>query len=194
MSEQKHAVMLLAEGCEDVETVAPIDVLTRCGVGVTTISLTEPPIAMAYGGRLMTDGTIDSFDPESLYDAIICPGGRVNARSLAAHPKVITAIRHHFANGRLVAAICAAPSHVLGEAAGVLRGRRATGDPGFNDKLAASGASVTRERVTRDGNIITGDGPGAALPFGLAIAAYLVGSDATRPFAEKWGMPEFAEI
>lgn len=181
---RKKALIVLSEGFEDIEAIAPIDVLNRCGVEVTIAGLKAGPVKAAYGSTLVPDINIDQV--HKVYDAIIFPGGRNNARHLADHPKVTKLVHEHNSAGRLVAAICAAPSHVLGEAARILKGKRATGDPGFDDKLAASGAEVTHEQVTVDGNIITAMGPGAALPFALQIAEYLVGKEIPAGFAQKW--------
>ncbi len=181
---KKQAIMILAEGFEDVEAIASIDVLTRAGIEVKVVGLTPGPVRAAYGTTILPDLTIN--DVKGLSDAIVFPGGRRNAQALAAHPRVAELARQHFQAGKLVAAICAAPSHVLGEAAGLLKGKRATGDPSFNNKLAASGAILTDELVTIDGNIITGMGPGAALPFALQLAEYLAGKEVADGFASKW--------
>ena len=180
----RTALIILANGFEDVEAVAPIDVLNRVGVEVTVASLDRGPVQAAYGTTLVADTTIDQVD--RLYDAIVLPGGTANAQHLAAHPKVKQIILDHLQSDRIVAAICASPSHVLGEAAGILKGRKATGDPGFRDKLAASGAIVTDEPVTVDGKIITATGPGTALPFALRLAAELAGRAEADVFAARW--------
>lgn len=182
----KEALIILAEGFEEIEAVAPIDILTRAGVHVTVAGLVDGPIRAAYGTTILPDIPLAAAFEE--YDAIVFPGGRKNAQALAASQRAVALARAHDAAGKLVAAICAAPSHVLGEAAGLLKGVRATGDPSFNDKLAAAGAIITDEPVTCDRNFITGMGPGAALPFGLALAEYLAGHDIARAFAEKWGL------
>jgi protein deglycase len=184
----KEALLILAEGFEEIEAVAPIDVLTRAGVHVTVAGVVDGPIKAAYGTTILpTIPLAAAFDE---YDAIIFPGGRRNAQSLAADHRAVAMARAHAAAGKLVAAICAAPSHVLGEAAGLLNGVRATGDPSFNDRLAASGAIVTNEPVTRDRNFITGMGPGAALLFAITLADYLAGAEIARSFAEKWGLSQ----
>ncbi|MEW6049752.1 MAG: DJ-1/PfpI family protein [Candidatus Zixiibacteriota bacterium] len=183
----KQALMVLAEGFEDIEAVAPIDVLTRAGVEVTVVGLTDRPTKGAYGTTLMTDAGV-AWEGR-LFDAIVFPGGRRNAAALAVDRRVVESARRHFGERKLVAAICAAPSHVLAEAAGLLKGKRATGDPAFNDRLAAAGAIVTGQPVTRDNNIITGMGPGAAIPFSLALAEYLVSNEVADSFAVKWGIP-----
>ncbi len=182
----KRALMVLAEGFEDIEAVAPIDVLTRSGVEVTIAALTGGSVKAAYGLTIQPTTTIDTVS--GLYDAIIFPGGRKNAQSLAAHKKAVELAQEHFKAGKIVAAICAAPSHVLGEAAGLLKGKRATGDPSFNFKLGASGAIVTNENVTQDGTIITSMGPGAAMLFALQLAENLAGKETADGFATKWGI------
>lgn len=178
--------MILADGFEDIEAVAPIDILTRCGVEVTVAGLHAGPVPAAYGSVLQTDRELG--DVFGLFDAVILPGGLKNARSLAAASGVIKLVQEHHEAGRLVASICASPSHVLGQAADILKDRRTTGDPGCNELLAASGAQVTDEEVTVDGNIITARGPGAAIRFGLAIGEYLVGNEIPDRLRKRWRM------
>ncbi len=180
----KRVLVVIADGCEDVEAVAAIDVLNRAGVDVTVAGLKKGPVKGAYGNTIGTNISIDGAD--DLYDGIVFPGGTKNAQALAASPRVIELTKRHFDEGRMVAAICASPSHVLAEAAGVVAGRRATGDPVFNEKLAAGGAKLTDEAVTVDGNLITAMGPGAALRFGLAMAEYLGHKDTALELAKKW--------
>lgn len=180
----KKALVILSNGFEDIEAVSAIDVLTRVGVAVAVAALESGPVKGAYGIKLIPDTTISNV--EDLYDAIVIPGGKENSKSLACHSRVIELIQHHFKNNKLVAAICAAPSHVLGEGAGILHGKRATGDPAFNEKLSKSGAQITGEDVTVDGDIITGMGPGSALAFALKVAEYLTGSEAVDGFRRKW--------
>ena len=180
----KKVLIVLSEGFEDIEAVAVIDVLNRCGVDVTVASLEKGNVKGAYGTRIIPDSEIGSIDEN--FDGIVFPGGRKNAESLAAHPKVVELVRKFFKSGKMIGAICAAPSHVLAEAAGILKGRPATGDPVFNEMLAAGGAVIKNEPVIIDGNIITAMGPGAALPFALKLAEYLVGKELPRGLAEKW--------
>lgn len=179
-----RVLLVLAEGFEDIEAIAALDVLTRAGIEVTVASLEYGPVKAAYGTTIIPHKSIDQVD--GLFDGIVFPGGRKNAQALAANSRVRELTREHNAAGKLVAAICAAPSHVLAEACGILSGRRATGDPVFNEKLAAGGANITNELVTVDGNIITGMGPGAALPFALQLVEYLAGKDVADGFASKW--------
>lgn len=152
---------------------------------MTVAGLRQGPVKAAYGTTILPDTDLDQVKNQT-FDGIIFPGGRVNAVGLAADSRVVELIHRHMAAKRLIAAICAAPSHVLGEAAGILKGRRATGDPAFNEKLAASGAIVTGESVTVDANIITGIGPGTAMLFALQLTEYLAGREIADTYAEKW--------
>lgn len=162
-----------------------MDVLNRAGVEVTVASLSAGPVKAAYGTTILPHKIIDQIS-DGLYDGLIFPGGRRNAQALAAHPQVKEIALRHYAAARMIAAICAAPSHVLGEGCDLLRGKRATGDPSFNDKLTASGAIITDQLVTVDGTIVTGMGPGAAMPFALQVTEYLAGKQIADEFATKW--------
>lgn len=183
---KKRVLLVLSEGYEDLEAVAPVDVCNRVGIEVVIASLRPGVVKAAYGTNISPDTVLSEISGD--FDAIVCPGGKKNAEALAADSTLRELIKDYHAKGKLVAAICAAPSHVLGESAQILAGKRATGDPGFNEKLAASGAELTFEPVSVEGNIITATGPGSALQFALTVAAYLVGKDSVVPFAEKWGV------
>ena len=181
----KSALIILSEGFEDIEAVAPIDILTRSGVEVWTAGLKPEPVAGAYGTLLIANATLVK-DTGGEFDALILPGGLENAERMAQDEKVVETVRSQHRCGKLVAAICASSALVLGESCGILRGKRATGYPGFNDRLAACGAVVTGDHVTVDGNIITGMGPGAAVAFALQIAECLVGREIPNDLAARW--------
>ena len=181
----KRALILLSDGVEDIEATVPLDILNRAGVEVTVASLKPGPVTAAYGSVFTPTTTIDKL-PMGLFDALILPGGKRNAESLAANPTVTTLVKDHLTAGRVVAAICAAPGCVLAEAANILENRRATGDPGFNEKLESGGAILTNEHVTIDGQIVTAMGPGAAIAFGLTIAELLVGRLVADGLASYW--------
>jgi len=179
------ALVVVADGFEDIEAVTPIDVMTRAGIEVIVAGLKPGPIKAAYGTTILPACSLDEVK-DRLFDGIIIPGGRKNAQALAADSRVVALVRRHSRDGKLVAAICAAPSHVLGEAAGILQGKKATGDPSFDDKLASAGAIVTGADITIDGNIITGRGPGAAMAFSLQVTEYLAGKEIADTYAKKW--------
>jgi len=179
----KRALTIISDGVEEIEAVASVDILTRAGVEVVVAGLAPGTIQGAYGNRLVAQVSVD--DAGGLFDAIILPGGVVNARNLASNAKVIDLVKQHYEAGRIVASICASPSHALAKS-GILKGKRATGDPGFNEKLAACGAIVTGEPVTIDGNIVTAMGPGAALQFGLTLVEILVDKATAGKIADYW--------
>lgn len=187
---KKRALIVLADGFEDIEAVAPIDVLNRVGVEVVVASLKSGAVSAAYGTKIIPSCALAEVSGE--FDAIIFPGGKANAVALAQSHEVRGLIHEFIEKGKLVAAICAAPSLVLGESAGVLKGKNATGDSGFTDKLISSGAKAHPGPVCIDGNIITATGPGSALAFGLALASYLVGEEVTKPYYEKWEVGKMA--
>lgn len=188
----KQALVVLTDGFEDIEAIAPIDVLTRAGVLVTIAGLRPGPVKAAYGTTVLPNADIGEIGGRA-FDAVIIPGGRVNAQGLAADKRVVSLVRRQDEQAKLVAAICAAPSHVLGEAAGILKGRRATGDPSFNDRLAAAGAAVTNDQVTVDGHIVTGMGPGAAMLFALQLTEEIVGREIADTYAMKWRIDRHAK-
>jgi len=182
---KKRVLVVLAEGFEDVEAVAPIDVLNRAGVEVTVAGLKPGPVNAAYGNTIVPDLSVAEVGSE-LYDGIVLPGGVYNADSLAASPEVLSLVKRHYEAKKLVAAICASPGTVLAEAAGILKGHRAASAPGFEDKVKAAGAEFTDEEVTVDGHVITARGPGAALRFGLKLAGYLTGPETSEKLAGLW--------
>jgi 4-methyl-5(b-hydroxyethyl)-thiazole monophosphate biosynthesis len=165
------ALVLLAEGFEELEAIAIIDVLRRVNVKVLIAGLDTGPVKSVHDVLVSTDGVIDDVD-EASFDAIALPGGTPGAKRLREDPRVLSMVRRFHEAGKWTCAVCAAPT-VL-EAAGVLRGRRATSYPG--NPLPS--ATFSEERVVVDGNLITSRGPGTAVEFALAIAERLAGKDA----------------
>ena len=135
------------------------------------------------GSHNITFQTDAIFEQVNLdeFDAIILPGGMPGTVKLGEHTGVTKAVQAFASAGKLVAAICAAPS-VLG-AAGILQGKRAVCHPGFEDKL--TGAQVSFEPVMTDGNIITSRGMGTAIEFALAIVQYLKDEDTVDDLKQK---------
>jgi 4-methyl-5(b-hydroxyethyl)-thiazole monophosphate biosynthesis len=168
---------ILAEGFEEIEAITPIDLLRRAGVGVTIAALAEAiPVAGRNGMTLHADTLLtqlyrgDAAAPPR-YDALLLPGGP-GVQHLRASARVLQLVRAQQAEGRWLAAICAAPT-VLHDA-GVLSGRRYTAHFAVAHELPHL---LADQRVVRDGNILTSRGAGTALDFGLALVACLVGQD-----------------
>lgn len=164
----KKAYLFLADGFEEIEALATVDVLRRGGVDVTTVSINKTlAVKGAHSIEVAADEKIDSL-PDELADAsmLIAPGGMPGAANLADCAKVCRYFTAQAAKGGCLAAICAAPA-VLLSPLGLLDGKHATAYPGFEEGLKAGGAIHKNQRVVTDGNIITANGPSSAIPFAL---------------------------
>lgn len=173
------AIVLLAPGFEPLEATAPTDILRRAGVQVTLAAVGSPTlyVAGAHGITIHCEKKFDEL-ANSLFDAIVLPGGLPGATNLAKDVKVVAAVKNHLNSGKIVAAICASPGVVLAEAAGIMRGKRGCAYPGFDDKIEAAGGTKVEDPVCVDGKIITSRGPGTAMNFGVAIVDALCGKAA----------------
>lgn len=164
----KKIGVFLADGCEEIEALTVVDIARRAGMEVAMISVSgEKQVKSSHNVTFLTDIPAEYMDFDML-DGIVLPGGMPGTLNLGAN-EIVQKIIYEFAEkGKLVAAICAAPS-VLGEA-GLLQGKNATCHPGFEEKLL--GANTSTEDVVVDGNIITSRGMGTAIPFALEIIRY----------------------
>lgn len=168
--------LFLADGFEEVEAIATLDVLRRAGVDAKTVGVTGPVVTGSHGVSVTADLAIEDAVMGQDLDGVILPGGMPGTKNLEASDLVRDFLRYCRERRLLIAAICAAPS-VLGHL-GYLDGLKATCFPGFETELR--GATYTADSVTEDGNIITGRGAGAAHLFGEAIAARYVGREAAH--------------
>ncbi|MEE1248636.1 MAG: DJ-1 family glyoxalase III [Lachnospiraceae bacterium] len=160
--------IFFADKCEEIEGLAVVDIIRRAKMNITSISITaEPRVTGSHNITFETDTVLEEVDFDKL-DGIILPGGMPGTLNLGANEKVTEAVKKFAKEGKMVAAICAAPS-VLG-ACGVLEGKNACCHPGFEDKL--TGANVLYENVVTDKNVITSRGMGTVIDFGLAIVSY----------------------
>lgn len=165
------AYVFLADGFEPIEAVSPVDILARGGVDVKLVSVTgEMEVKSNISLTIKADVLFEDADLSDA-DVLMTPGGMPGAANLNAHKGVVEAMRRQYESGKLVASICASPM-VLGTA-GILKGKKATCYPGFEDFL--KGATITGKLVERDGNIITGNSPGAAMAYGFLVLATLKG-------------------
>lgn len=164
----KKIGIFMAEGCEEIEGLAVVDIVRRAKFEIVMISTTEKKeVTGSHGITFCTDELSTEVNYDEL-DGIVLPGGMPGTLNLKADDIVKMVIEKYVAEGKLVAAICAAPE-VLGEA-GILKGKKATCHPGHEDKLI--GATILTDSVVVDGNIITSRGMGTAIDFGLAITRY----------------------
>lgn len=171
--------VFFADGFEELEALSPVDVLRRAGVSVTTVGVGSRQITGAHQIPILCDTTTEELqisDPEM----IVLPGGMPGTTNLEASAVVMSALDKALAEGKWIAAICAAPS-ILGHR-GILKGKKAICFPGFEDAL--EGAALSKEPVCIDGNIITAKGAGVALEFALTLVACLKGKEAARTLKE----------
>ncbi|MBO6302597.1 MAG: DJ-1/PfpI family protein [Ruminiclostridium sp.] len=173
-------LVFLANGFEETEAVAPIDILRRNGQEVVTVGIGEEVITSSHGITVATDTTEIDIAFSDDIDMIVLPGGMPGTLNLEKSKAVQDAVDFCAANGKYIGAICAAPS-ILGKK-GLLKGKRATCFPGFEDFL--EGAQFTGEPVELDGNIITARGAGAAIEFGLKLVEVLSGKAASDKLRE----------
>ncbi|MGB0330281.1 MAG: DJ-1 family glyoxalase III [Planctomycetota bacterium] len=171
----KRVVVPLAEGVEEMEAVIIIDVLRRAGLDVVAAGLDGVgPVLASRGVTLYADEGLD----EALAlraAALVLPGGMGGMERLRGDERILASVRAFLAEGRLVAAVCAAPL-VLARA-GEAAGRRMTCHPSVREELLEAGAEAAEGRVVQDGTVLTSLGPGSSMEFALAVAAELVGPE-----------------
>lgn len=161
----KTIFVFLATGFEEIEALAPVDVLRRAGLNVQTVSvMNEQTVVGAHGIPVVADKMFAEINQEDA-EMILLPGGLPGATNLDEHAGLSELILKFAEARKPLAAICAAPL-VFGNR-GLLDGKKATCYPGFESYL--QGAEYTANLVEVDGNFITGKGPGAALEFAFAI-------------------------
>jgi 4-methyl-5(b-hydroxyethyl)-thiazole monophosphate biosynthesis len=167
----KKTFIFLATGFEEIEAVATIDVIRRGELDITIVSVTgQLQVTGAHGIPVTADALFEDTDFSS-GDLLILPGGMPGASNLNAHPGLKNLLKQYAQAGKKIAAICAAPL-VLG-GLDLLQGKKATAYPGYESTL--KGATYQDKPVVKDGNIITGKGPGLVFDFGLAIVEELQG-------------------
>lgn len=176
----KKVYGFLADGLEEVEALMVIDLLRRTKqLDVVTVSITEELLVEgSHNIKIYADKTIGDIDFEQ-GDCIFLPGGMPGTTNLAACKKLEEQILKYNEEGKLLAAICAAPS-ILGQL-GIVNGKDATCYPGFEEKM--EGANCGGSVVT-DGNVITAKGLGVALEMGLEMIAYLLDEEMAGEIAE----------
>lgn len=177
----KKSYLFLAEGFEDIEALAVVDVLRRGGVDVRTVSITDAlEVKSAHGVTVQADMTFGEVKAEEA-ECLVFPGGMPGAQNLGDCRPLMELLQRHYDQGGFVAAICAAPALVVGQ---LKSGRELhlTCYPGF-DKYLPTGFKCSGEGVVVDGRVITGKGPGFAIPFGLAVLAHLRSEEVSKDVA-----------
>lgn len=178
--------ILLANGFEEIEALATVDIIRRAGIDIQMASVEGVrAVTGAHGISVMADCLIRRGDIEQS-EGIILPGGMPGAETLRKNAAVRKLVQVMASKNALVAAICAAPM-VLGDV-GVLKGRKATCYPGFEKWL--QGADYQEEAfVVEDGQFITAKGPGVTVPFALSIARRFVSEDTVNSVSQGMILP-----
>lgn len=172
--------IFLADGFEEAEALVPLDLLRRAGVEAYTVGITGDVVCSSKNVRVQADLRPDAVELNQ-YDGILLPGGMPGTENLYASAFVQQAVNDCVSRGRLLCAICAAPS-VPGRM-GLLKGVKAVCYPGFEDKLI--GAVLSDAPVAQDGRCITARGAGCVFPFSHAMISALKNKEtADRVIAE----------
>lgn len=172
--------VFLANGFEEMEALAPVDLLRRAGVEVFTVGVGSDMIVSSHNIPVKTDTTVDKIVLKDELEMIVLPGGMPGTLNLEANGVVQSSIDYCVENKKYICAICAAPS-ILGHK-GLLKGRNAICFPGFEEDLC--GAIISEKYVVSDGNFITARGAGVAVDFGLEIVKALGGSELSNKIRE----------
>ena len=166
----KTALVLFAQGSEELEAVTVVNILRRGGIAVTLAGLSSGALQGARGITITPDTALDAVLHDS-FDMIVLPGGQPGTNHLKADTRVLELVNAMAKQGKLVAAICAAPMVLA--AARLLDGKQATCYPGSLDSF--SSVHLKTAAIVEDGNLITSRGPGTAMDFALLLVERLAG-------------------
>lgn len=165
--------MFFAEGFEEVEAVAALDVIRRAKIEIESVGISSKSVTGSHGITVICDKTIDEISLSDSLEGVILPGGMPGTTNLLKSEKVNNFIDYCSDSDLFICAICAAPM-ILGRK-GLLKGKNAVCFPGFEDEL--TGAHISDEYVCVDGKIITSKGMGSAVKFGLAVVSEVLGKE-----------------
>ncbi len=172
--------IFLADGFEEIEALAVVDICRRGGLTIDMISIMgKTEVTGSHGIMVKADGLFEDAVIGD-YDMLILPGGMPGTLKLEAHEALMQQVDEFYAAGKKIGAICAAPS-IFGHK-GILKGRRACSYPTFENQL--EGAAVTPGPVEISDNVITSRGMGTAIDFGLAILGVFCGQEMAQRIAK----------
>lgn len=171
--------VFLANGFEELEALAPVDLLRRAGIEVQTVGVGSNEITAAHGVTVKTDITSGQIKLGDELDMIVLPGGMPGADNLENCPDVQAAVDFCAEANKYVAAICAAPK-IIGHK-GLMKGRYCTCFPGYESEM--KGAKVVSDAVVIDGSFITAKGAGVSLRFGLKLVEVLTSKEKSAALA-----------
>ena len=172
--------IFLADGFEEIEALAPLDIMRRANIDVLTVGVTGEYVTGSHNITVKADILPEKVD-YSILDCVILPGGLPGTTNLEKDERVQNAIDYASENNKLICAICAAPS-ILGHK-GLLAGKEATCYPGFEDSF--EGGKYVKQSVVKCDNFITSDGMGSAYKFGFEITAELTSKETAKKIKEQ---------
>lgn len=175
-----EALILLADGFEEIEAVTSIDILRRAGVRVVVAGIGSKVVTGSHAIRITADLLLEDY--VGTPDAVVLPGGMPGSANLRDSDAVRQVLRRADAAGKIIAAICAAPAVVLA-ATGLVSDKTVTCYPGFEKQLGPD-TRFSTDSVVQDGRLITSRGPGTAMEFALRLARALAGDESARRVAE----------
>lgn len=168
----KKVALFIENGSEELELIAPLDVMRRANLEVDVISANnEDFITSAHNVKIIADKKIEEINNILDYDAIVIPGGMPGSTLLRDNKKIIEFYQTMYNSGKLVAAICAAP--IVLSAAGITDDKEVTSYPGFDKEINCKSYN-SEKAVVVDKNVITAQGPAVAILFGYEIVNYLL--------------------
>ena len=173
--------IFLADGYEEIEALAVVDVFRRAGIEMDIVSISEELLTNgSHKIQVMADKLMKDISFED-YDMLILPGGLKGMQNLEACAPLMQQIDAFYAADKYIAAICASPS-IFGRR-GILEGRQATAYPGSEEEL--KGATVVDAGAVRTGHVITGRSMGSAIEFALLLVETLLGKEKAVEIAEQ---------
>ena len=177
----KKVLIFLVDGFEEIEAMAPIDLLRRAGIIVDTVSINEDnQVTSSRKIRVLADKTIDEINFEN-YEMIVLPGGPGTENYMKSE-KLLEKLKE-FSINRKLGAICAAPTIL--SALGILNGKQAICFPACEPDLIKDGAIIVNQDVVKDNNIITSRGAGTAIDFSLALIEELLGKNKSHEIRKE---------
>lgn len=168
----KKVALFIENGSEELEFIAPLDIMRRANLEVDLISANnEDFITSSHNVKILADKKMDEVNNILDYDAIVIPGGMPGSTLLRDNKKIIEFYQTMYNSGKLVAAICAAP--IVLSAAGITDDKEVTSYPGFDKEINYKNYN-SEKAVVIDKNVITAQGPAVAILFGYEIVNYLL--------------------
>jgi len=173
--------LFLADGFEEIEAIAPIDILRRANIDVTTVSISNQKSVRGSHNIVVSADRLFSETDFSDNDLLYLPGGMIGTKNLDAHEGLKSLLLKQASEDKNIAAICAAPS-IIGKL-GLLKGKEAICYPGFEGQL--TGATLSNEKIVESGTISTAKGAGVAVQFALKLVEILRSKTVAEQIADS---------